>query len=370
MAITLPKTDWVLFAAVGFLVATGLLMMISLGRETHPLLWFWRQLIWIVIGIGLMLFVANLDYRIFRNSALITIAAYGISILLLILVLAFGTTINGAKSWFSFGGFLFQPVEVAKIALILVLAKYYATKNIELWRFRHVLITGSYLGLQALLIASQPDLGSSLILFAIWFGMTIISGIRKGPFIALLLFLIISTALLWGLVLNERQKERVLAVIRPEAVSSVALYNARQAVIAVGAGGLWGKGLARGSQTQLKFLPASKTDFIFAAIAEELGLVGIVMLLAAFGVIFWRILAIGEGSGNNFGKLFAAGFFIMLLSHVVINVAMNLGIFPVIGISLPFVSYGGSNLLANFLGLGILLSIQRRAFSYKTEQYE
>jgi rod shape determining protein RodA len=371
MPASFVKTDWVLLVAVAFLAVAGLLMMVSLGsREQEPLFWFWRQAVWLAAGIAIMWGAAAVDYRLFRNSTAVVMAAYCFSVLLLLAVLASGTTINGAKSWFSFGGILFQPIEVAKIALILVLAKYYAAKNIELWRFRHVMITGAYTGIPALLAALQPDLGSALILVAVWFGMTIVSGIRRTPFIALLLLLAIGAALLWGYALSDRQKTRVRALLRPEAVSSAALYNVRQAVIAVGAGGIWGEGLGEGSQAQLKFLPAAKTDFVFAALGQELGLVGMVLLLAAFGVLFWRVLAIGERSGNNFAKLFAVGFFLVLASHVFVNIAMNLGIFPVIGIPLPFVSYGGSNLLANFLGLGILLSIRRYAFSYRDIEHE
>ncbi len=359
------RLDFLLIAAVSFLVLLGLLMMLSLGsRESIPLFWFWRQILWIFLGILIMVFSAMIDYRIFRNSTFIVLAVYIFSVLLLFGVLVFGIEINGAKSWFSFKGVLFQPVEVAKIALILLLAKYYAAKNIELWRFRHVLITGLYMGILAILVSLQPDLGSVTILFTIWFGMTIVSGIRREPFLALLILLSILAALTWHYLLSDRQKERILVVFRPESVESIALYNVKQAVIAVGSGGLLGQGIGKGSQAQLKFLPAAKTDFVFAAMAQELGLVGIGLLIAAFCIIFLRILEIGERSGNNFAKLFSVGFFLMLASHVLINIAMNLGIFPVIGIPLPFVSYGGSNLIANFLGLGILLSIWQRTFSY------
>lgn len=364
MVASLERTDWLLFATVGFLVSAGLLMMVSLGsRAEEPLFWFWRQLLWVGISVLLAVGVSAVDYRLFRNSAPVVMAIYFAAALLLVLVLIFGTTINGAKSWFQIGGVFFQPVEFAKIALILVLAKYYATKNIELWQFRHVLITGVYMGLFAILVSAQPDLGSTVILFAIWFGMTVVSGIKKRPFAALLLLLTIGAALLWGLVLNERQKTRVLALVRPEVVSQAALYNVRQAVIAVGAGGVWGAGLGEGSQAQLRFLPAARTDFVFAALAQELGLVGIALIIGAFGVLLWRIIAIGERAGNNFAKLFAIGFSLMISSHVFINMAMNLGIFPVIGIPLPFMSYGGSNMLANFIGLGMLFSILRHSRS-------
>jgi rod shape determining protein RodA len=365
------KTDWIFIITVAFLAFTGLLMMVSLGyRDPVPLFWFWRQLAWLGISLVAAVAAANFDYRVFRNSTTAVMAVYLIAIMLLAATLFWGVRINGAKSWLALGGALFQPVEVAKIALILILAKYYAVKNIELWRFRHIMITGMYLAIPALLVMVQPDLGSVVILFAIWFGMTMVSGIRR-PQLFTLIFLVLSLgAFLWTFILNDIQKNRVFAVIRPEAVSSAALYNVRQAVIAVGAGGLFGQGFGEGSQAQLKFLPAAKTDFIFAALVEELGAIGGLLVLAAIGVMLWGVIALAISVENNFAKLFCVGFFLMIFTHTLVNVAMNLGIFPVIGIPLPFVSYGGSNLLANFIGLGILLSIRRHTFSYKAEHYE
>jgi rod shape determining protein RodA len=361
MRIWFLKIDWVLFAAVGFLVASGLLMMVSLGfRDDQPLFWFWRQLLWLGIAVGVMAVLASFDYRVFRNASSAVMLIYLLSLALLVATLFWGVRINGSKSWLDLGGVFFQPVEAAKIALILILAKYYATKNIELWRFRHILITGAYMAIPALLVMAQPDLGSVAILFAIWFGMTVVSGIRPAQFFGLVCLMLIAAVFLWNFVLNDIQKSRVLAVLRPEAVSEAALYNTRQAVIAIGAGGLWGQGLGEGSQAQLRFLPAARTDFIFAAFVQEMGVVGAGLLLAAIGALLWRISVIAIRAGNNFAKLFAIGFFLMLASHSFVNIAMNLGIFPVIGISLPFVSYGGSNLLANFIGLGILVSIQRK----------
>jgi rod shape determining protein RodA len=362
------RFDWILAASIGVLIIFGLLMMISLSPKERSLLWFWRQILWVILGIILFYFLSSIDYRIFRNSALVVILIYLFSIFLLILVLIFGTTINGAKSWFSLWGVLFQPVEIVKISLVLLLAKYYSTKNIELWNFKHIIITGLYMVIPVILVALQPDLGSDLVLFLIWLGMTTVSGIRRGPFIAILALLMILSFILWGYVLNERQKTRIIAVFRPEAVSYAALYNIQQAEIAVGAGGLFGEGLGHGSQAQLRFLPAAKTDFIFAALSQESGFLGITILIFSFGIVFWRIIDIALGSSNNFARLFSVGFFIMLSSHVIINIAMNLGIFPVIGISLPFVSYGGSNMLANFIGLGILFSIKRYSFSFIKEQ--
>lgn len=362
MNILSAKIDWILIGAIGFLISVGLLMMVSLGlRAEDPLFWFWRQLIWVGLAAGVMMVVANFDYRIFRHATSAVLAVYFLALLLLVATLIWGVRINGAQSWLAFGNMLFQPVEVAKIALILVLAKYYATKNIELWRFRHILITGVYLFALLALVMAQPDLGSAVILFAIWFGMTVVSGIRRRQFFILLGMMIVGMVLLWNFGLNDIQKNRVLAVVQPEAVSAAALYNTRQAVIAVGAGGLWGAGLGQGSQAQLGFLPAARTDFVFAAMVQEMGIIGATFVLGAIGVALWRISSIAVLAANNFAKLFAMGFFMMFASHAFVNIAMNLGVFPIIGISLPFMSYGGSNLLANFIGLGILLSIKRRS---------
>lgn len=356
------KTDWWLLGAVAFLVVAGLVMMLSLGsREIAPYASFLRQFAWAASGMALAFGMANVDYRLFRNHAAVVLAIYAFALVLLAAVLVFGTTIHGAKSWLSFGGILVQPIEFTKIALILLLAKYYASKNIELWRFRHLAVTGGYMAIPVVMTALQPDLGSALTLVAIWFGMTIVSGIRRSQLVGLTAFFLILFFLLWGFVLSDRQKLRILAVVRPEAVSSLTLYNVRQAVIAVGAGGLFGEGLGEGSQAQLKFLPAAKTDFVFAALAQELGFGGAAMLFLAFAILLWRTMAIGMGAENNFARLFAIGWFTLLVTHFFINIGMNLGLLPVIGIPLPFVSYGGSNLLANFLGLGILVSIRKHA---------
>lgn len=355
------RLDRWLIAAVIFLLAVGLLMMASLGsRDMRPLFWFWRQIVWIAVGAFAAGVFAMIDYRIFRNYTSSAIFFYALSVFLLISVLIFGTTINDTKSWFSFGGILFQPVELAKIALILLLAKYFSTKNIELWRFRHIAITGAYVALPAILVMAQPDLGSALVLVAIWLGMTLVSGIHVKQLVILVAIFLLISVFLWTNVLDERQRNRVLAVVKPESVSQSALYNVRQAVIAIGAGGFWGMGLGEGTQSQFRFLPAAKTDFVFASIGEELGFAGIFLTIAAFGILFWRILRVGMSASNNFSRLFSIGFFLLIAVHALINISMNLGLFPVVGIPLPFVSYGGSNLLANFIGLGILVGIQIR----------
>jgi len=356
------KFDWWLAGSAAFLTGLGLLMMGSLGGSSAtPLFWFWRQTLWVAVGILAMIVAASIDYRIFRHHAALVLFIYSVANAFLVLVLFAGTRVRGAKAWLEFGNIAFQPIEIAKLALILALAKYFATKNTELWRFRHIAISGVYTAIPVLLAALQPDLGSALVLVAIWLGMTILSGIRLRQLLFLIVILLFSGALVWNRVLNERQRGRVLAVINPRAVSETALYSARQALIAIGSGGIWGKGIGKGTQTQLGFLSEAKTDFVFAAISEELGILGMTLTLIALGIFLWRIMHTALIAGNNFARLLCAGFFIMSSAHIFVNIGMNLGIVPVIGIPLPFLSYGGSYMLANFIGIGIVFGIQSRS---------
>ncbi|MBI2633805.1 MAG: rod shape-determining protein RodA [Parcubacteria group bacterium] len=357
----LKKLDWWLLGAVLFLASLGLVMLISLSsREPEPLFWFWRQLFWLGVGALVFLIFSLIDYRVFRNSSAIVTGIYLFAILLLTLVLFFGKTIRGNRAWFEFGSFTFQPVEFAKIALILVLAKYFSQHHMEIWRFRHIIISGIFLALPFLLVLLQPDWGSALTLVTLWFGMVLLSGARAKQVILLLVFFALFSAFAWYTLLTPVQKARISSFLQPNLDPYGSAYNQRQALIAIGSGGFFGRGLAQGSQTQLKFLPASRTDFMFAAIGEELGFFGIFAVLSAFALTFFRIGRIAILSGNNFSRLFSLGFLILLLAHVFINIGMNLGFLPVIGIVLPFVSYGGSSITALFSLLGILMSIKAR----------
>lgn len=357
----LKKIDWLMMGPVLVLVGVGLLMLVSLGsRKPEPFFWFWRQLLWVFIGAILYFLFRFFDYRVFRNSPSAVAGFYFVTILLLILVLFFGKEIRGSRAWFELGSFTFQPVEFVKVALILVLAHYFAGKNIEMWRFRHILFSVGVLAIPLTLILLQPDWGSGLTLIALWFGMLLLGGARSRHVFLLTLIFLLLGILSWNFLFTGGQKGRITALFRPELDPFGISYNQRQARVAIGAGGFFGQGLGQGTQTQLRFLPASRTDFIFAAIAEELGFFGIALLLFSYGILFYAIGKFSLETGNNFSRLFALGFLILLLSHIFINLGMNLGITPVIGIGLPFVSYGGSSLLSLFLLLGILASMTVR----------
>ncbi|OGY39548.1 MAG: hypothetical protein A2418_03280 [Candidatus Brennerbacteria bacterium RIFOXYC1_FULL_41_11] len=355
----LNKIDKWLIAAVLILVFIGLIMIYSLGTtRTENLKYFWRQLIWLGVGVLAFSILSLIDFRAFSTHPLFLLGSYLGVILLLVLVLVFGKTISGNRAWFSIGSFTLQPVEFAKVVLVLYLAKYFSEKNIEIWRIRHVFISAAIVGLVVFLVFLQPDWGSALVLLGIWFFMLFASGARTKQILGLAVLALFFFALSWQFFLTDQQQQRILSVAGIAKDPLGVSYSQNQALIAIGSGGFWGKGLGQGTQTQLGFLPAPRTDFIFASIGEELGFIGVSAVLVSFGIIFWRLFILASTGINNFVKLFSLGYLSWLFVEIVINVGMNLGITPVIGIPLPFVSYGGSHLLALFMGLGIINSIQ------------
>ena len=355
----LKKLDWFLIIIALLLTGIGLLSIYSTSQEN--LVNFKKQIMFIGLGFFLMFGLSFFDYRVLKNHSLILIILYIFCLVLLGGLFFLGREVRGAVSWFQFGFFNFQPVELTKIVIILVLAKYFSFRHIEMYRIRHIIISGIYIGLPILLLLPQPDLGSVLILSGIWLGVMLIAGIKTRHLVVLTLIAIFLVGGSWFFLLKDYQKQRILTFVNPQVDPYGQGYNIVQALISVGSGGLFGKGLGQGSQSQLKFLPEQQTDFIFASVAEERGLLGIIFLLIIFTLLFWRILKIAIYSTNNFSRLFASGLVIMLFSQMFINVGMNMAILPITGLTLPFVSYGGSSLLTIFLGLGILQSIKVRS---------
>jgi len=229
---------------------------------------------------------------------------------------------------------------------------------VEMYRFYHIILSGIYVALPAFLVYLQPDLGSVLILLFLWLGILIVSGIHLRHFLVLMLCAILLFSLAWGFWFKDYQKERIVSFLTPEYEPLATGWSQRQAKIAIGSGGLFGKGIGKGSQTQYGFLPEPQTDFIFSAIAEEFGFFMISLLFFLFLLFFWRIIRIALKSGNNFSRFFALGIGIVIIAQFFINIGSNIGFLPVIGIPLPLVSYGGSSLLALFIGLGILQNIK------------
>jgi rod shape determining protein RodA len=320
---------------------------------------FQKQLIFFIIGIFVFWVGNKLDLIIFKNTQ-IAFIFYIFLIFILMVLFIFGKVSNGAQSWFSFGSFAFQPSDLMKIATILVSAKFFSRRHIEIKHFSHILISLIYMIIPFVLIFLQPDFGSAIILFFIWFGMTLFSGLSKKH---LMIFVVIGLSLfvfLWSFMFKEYQKDRVRNFINPTLDIKGTGYNAKQSIIAVGSGQFLGKGVGYGTQSKLQFLPEYQTDFIFAAFAEEWGFIGSVLLVILYAILLIHMSIIGLYAKNNFEMLVVIGIVIYFLSHLIINIGMNIGIMPITGITLPFMSYGGSHIVAEFFALGLVSSVSRR----------
>lgn len=357
--------DWLTFLAALTLCALGLFTMDSFaGRD--PL--FVRQAIWIGIGVFVFFAASIIDWRFLRRGG-VTAGIYLAVLVPLIILVVLGQATKGAKSWFDLGPFALQPVEFVKIALIITLAKYFSRRHIEIRNIRHVLVSGIYAGIMFGLVAIQPDFGSAIIIFLIWLGMVFVSGISKYHLGALFMLGLVAFSGLWFFGFHDYQRQRIMTFINPTADIHGAGYNAYQSTVAVGSGQMFGKGVGYGTQSKLRFLPEYQTDFIFAAFAEEWGFVGILIVFGLFGTIFVRIVMVASKGASNFETLFALGVFFYFLAHFTLHVGINLGVLPVTGTTIPFMSYGGSHLLAEFLALGMLSGMNRYAGATHREAY-
>jgi rod shape determining protein RodA len=355
MKLRLPQIDWLLFLFILPVLGAGLVTMKSFTEETP---YFSHQLIWIGISFVIFFFLSYIDFRFLkRTDVLVTLFCFFSGLLLLLFVL--GHISNGAQSWFSFGGFSFQPSDMMKLVVILMLAKYFSRRHVEIDNFKHIFISGLYALIPFLLVFLQPDFGGAMIIFFIWLGMTLVSGISKRYLLYVVGTGAVVFVLLWSFVFHPYQKARIVNFIQPLTNIHGSGYNVYQSTIAVGSGQIFGKGVGFGTQSRLKFLPEYQTDFIFAAFGEEWGFVGVILLFILLGLIIWRILHIAVLGATNFEILYGIGLAIYFMSHFIINIGMNIGIMPVTGITLPFMSYGGSHLLTEFIGLGILMGMYR-----------
>lgn len=354
------RLDWLLLLATIPIVVFGLTTMNSFTSESY---YFSRQITWACLSYALFLIASFVDWRWLRKSTTLVSIYFAILILLLAL-LVFGHVVKGAQSWFSLGGFSLQPADFMKLALILVLAKYFSKRHVEIANIRHIIVSGVYALIPFAIVLLQPDLGSAMIIFLIWLGMALVSGISKKHLLLLFLAVTVASAFAWSFLLQPYQQKRIVNFIHPLADIRGSGYNAFQSTIAVGSGQVLGKGVGYGTQSRLKFLPEYQTDFIFAAYTEEWGLIGVFILFLLFGIIFWRLTRNALVGATNFETLFGLGLLIMLLSHFIIHIGMNIGILPVTGLPLPLMSYGGSHLLVEFLGLGILMGMRNYSLAF------
>jgi rod shape determining protein RodA len=400
----LKLSDPLLWLAVGGLLVIGFLAIFSATYQLQlkgggdPFIFVTKQFLALLLAlVGLSIF-CYFDYQRLKSAAPFL---YGLIIVLLVAVLFSGNGISGAQRWFQFGLFSFQPSELAKLVLIIVLAAFLGRRT-ELRSGWEALSLLALVGLPFLLIFKQPDLGTALVFFVILIGM--LAAADSAPLLLLLLVTPVVSLLLrplfplwliylWGVALTlfltrarlfdwvtvlgsnigvgialpflwktlkSYQRSRIVSFLNPEADPLGAGYHTLQSKIAIGSGGLLGKGFLHGSQTQLQFIPEQFSDFIFSVVGEEFGFLGAMVVLGLFGLIVWRGLAIAASARDRFGQLLAYGIVTMLVFHCGANVGMALGILPVVGIPLPFLSYGGSSLFINLAALGILQSISMR----------
>lgn len=353
----LKRLDWILIVAVLLLVGMGLLSIYSSSLGQGDFLNLQKQIIFVGIGILLMTLFSFFDWRRFKTDPYIILALYFLSLIVLTGLFFLAPEIRGVKSWYRIGPLTFDPIEFTKIILIILLAKFFSMRHIEMYRITHIFLSGIYVFLPTALIFFQPNFGSALILIILWVTILVISGIKVRHFFILILLGLLSLILVWSFLLKDYQKERVIGFLQPQAEPLGIGWSQQQAQIAIGAGSLFGQGIGKGSQTQYGFLPLPQTDFIFASIAEEMGLAGVTILFILFSLLIWRILRIALISQSNFPRLFATGLAAVFIAQIFIHIGMNLGLLPIIGIALPLVSYGGSGLIAIFLALGISQSL-------------
>lgn len=353
--------DMWLISAIIFMSLLGLVTMYTYSGDNS---YFTKQILWIVFAIIGLCVALIPDYRFLRIGNTVFYLYLGI-VFLLVLVLIIGETVKGAQSRFDLIFFSLQPSDPAKLILIAVLAKYFSKRHELIGDFRHILVSGAYTFIIFALVFIQPDFGSGIILFSVWLGMILVAGISFRHIALVGCVCAVAFLGLWNFGFQEYQKDRIKTFLHPLADIQGTGYNAYQSTIAVGSGQLLGKGVGYGTQSKLQFLPEYETDFIFAAYAEEWGLVGVLLLFSLFGIVIWRLLYHALRGATNFEKLFAVGVAILFVSHFLIHIGMNIGLLPVTGTTVPFLSYGGSHLLTEFLGVGIVIAMSR----YTREQY-
>ena len=348
--------DLQLTTYAGLLVAIGLVMAYTNSLEGGAAT-FSRGLMWAAIAVVTFIVATVFDYHWLKTLAW---PIYAIQIGLLIATLAIGDGVGGSARWVSIGPLAFQFSEIAKILMIIVLASYLAAREGRLDPPVPIVGACVLVGPPLLLVMLQPDLGTSLVFAAILAGMLWMSGASLRWLTALALAVVAMVPIAWSYILRDYQKERLLAFFDSNPDIQGAGFQLHQAQIAVGSGGFFGKGLTNGTQTQGDLLPVQATDFVFATLSEELGFIGAIVLFTLFVLLLWRVLVAGWRSRDAFGTLFAGGVASMILFQIIVNVGMVLGVMPITGIPLPFVTHGGASLVSMAAGLGILQSINIR----------
>lgn len=359
--------DWTLLLASTTLTVIGLLAIYGIGvsQDAAGLFQFEKQFVAAAIGWALVFGAVFLDYRHIRSFAL---PLYGVGAALLAGVLIFGETIHGTRGWFVIGRLSFQPVELSKVLLAIFLASYLSRHAHKRLGWIPFFGSGAATAFYVLLVLLQPDFGSAIVLVMMWLVSIVFAGLPRRAWLFLIGGVAIAGTLLWTVGLKPYQRARLSSFVNPAADPRGAGYNVTQARIAIGSGGVFGKGLGEGSQSRLRFLPEASTDFIFAVIGEDLGFVGVSIVLLLFGVLTHRLLLIAKASGDSFAQILLVCFIALIGFHLLVNAGMNLGVMPVTGIPLPFVSAAASSLTVAFIMMALAESIATRRPSIAGER--
>jgi len=351
----LKSFDQTLFILTFLLVIIGLVLQYSLSLSDPGINFFTKQCIFVAVGFLLFWGISFLDFRFIKATAFLI---YLLAILLLIIVLIFGKELRGTRGWLDFGFFNFQPAELAKLATIIILAKFWQVTRSPI-KPKHLLFSLILILPLFLLIIKQPDLGSALTIILIWLGVVFLVDSNKKHLLSLLLIIVLVTTFSWFFLLEDYQKDRVSTYLNPSRDPLATGYQINQSMIAVGSGQFFGRGFGLGTQSQLKFLPDSETDFAFAVLAEEFGLMGVLLLLGIYSLLLLRLMRIARQVYGNFSLVLICGVTIYLFFQMIINIGMNIGLAPIIGLPLPLVSYGGSSLVITLISLGLVESVLR-----------
>jgi rod shape determining protein RodA len=349
--------DWLLLVAIACLCVIGVAMIYSTTGS-------WRlpttQMYAIVIGAVAFAICLTIDYRALTDkSHFIYLSLLG----MLIYVLFFGTSAGGARRWVSFGAFNLQPSEFAKVGVALVLAKFFGENRRGAPTTGDLLIAGALTLVPLVLIAREPDLGTAVTLAPIFLGIAYVAGMRMRILGVLAAIAIVSAPIAWNFALKEYQKSRIETFLDPSQDAKGAGYQQIQAQITVGSGGLWGKGYRKGTQGQLRFLPVAHNDFIFSALAEELGFARVLGVLGLYLLVIWRSLEAARLSKDRLGVYLVMGLLASFTFQVIYNITMSAGLAPVKGLTLPLLSYGGSSMIATLASFGLILNVRMRRFT-------
>jgi rod shape determining protein RodA len=345
-----------LLVSVAMLVVAGLVVISAISTQL-----FWLQLIWVLIGAVVVLVFLRIDWRSLFNYEWLIWGFYVFVLILLVFVTLKGPLIRNTRSWIVIGPVTFQPIELMKIALILVYAHYFSRRHLAVARIKNILTSFVYFAIPGALAAIQPDLGSALVLFGIWFGFILVSGLPFKRVVATILILIVLSLFAWAYLFKDYHRERVLGFLYPEENALGINYSVIQSKIAIGSAGLFGKGYGQGSQTQLGFLTEPTNDFVLAALIEEWGVVAGLLIVGLFSYILWKILGVGFTAHHNFEKFICLGTVIVFSMQFLLNAGSTVGILPVVGVTFPFLSYGGSSILTDSILLAIVNAIARRS---------